>query len=175
MAVDPLATLTKLDESVDVRRVRRAMTEDELSRLVDMAERRPLLDAMTVRRGEHKGKAVAKLKDATRARLEQLGRERRLVYMTFYQDERFSEVLHGGQPHEAPPNMTGPLYVLAFLSIVGGWVGIPVFMGGGNHFHHWLAPIILVREREILNEPLFILWTKNAIQNRQCTKARRLS
>ena len=82
MAVDPLATVTKLDESADVRRVRRALTEDELTRLLDMAERRPVLDAMTIRRGQRKGEVVAKLRDATRARLERLGRERRLIYMT---------------------------------------------------------------------------------------------
>ncbi len=82
MASDPLVTLSTLDESADVRRVRRALTEYELSRLLDVAEHRPLLDAMTIRRGPRKGQVVGKLKDATRTRLEQLGRERRLIYMT---------------------------------------------------------------------------------------------
>lgn len=76
MAVDPLVTVASLDESADVRRV---LTEDELSRLLDVAERRPLLDAMTIRRGQRKGQVVGKLKDATR---ERLGRERRLIYKT---------------------------------------------------------------------------------------------
>jgi NADH-quinone oxidoreductase subunit L len=37
--------------------------------------------------------------------------------------------------------MTVPLLVLAVLSVVGGWVGIPHFMGGGAHFSEWLAPV----------------------------------
>jgi NADH-quinone oxidoreductase subunit L len=41
-----------------------------------------------------------------------------------------------------------PLMVLAALSLVGGWIGIPKVMsgwvGGGdwNAFHHWLAPAV---------------------------------
>ena len=60
----------------------RALTEDELTKLLDVARKRPLLDAMTVRRGVHKGQAVAKLRDATRQQLELLGRERALIYKT---------------------------------------------------------------------------------------------
>ncbi len=41
---------------------------------------------------------------------------------------------HGG-PHESPWVMLGPLVVLAFLSVVGGWVGI------GGRFEHFLAPV----------------------------------
>src|SRR5579884_2325560 len=48
---------------------------------------------------------------------------------------------HGGV-HESPWVMLGPLVVLAVLSIVGGWVGIPQFMGGNNHFEHFLAPVM---------------------------------
>lgn len=38
--------------------------------------------------------------------------------------------------------MVGPLVVLAVLSLVGGWVGIPAAMGGSNHFEHFLEPVI---------------------------------
>jgi NADH-quinone oxidoreductase subunit L len=44
--------------------------------------------------------------------------------------------------------MTLPLVVLAVLSVVGGWIGVPLVMsgwvGGGdwNVFHHWLAPAL---------------------------------
>jgi NADH-quinone oxidoreductase subunit L len=38
--------------------------------------------------------------------------------------------------------MLAPLVILAFLSVVGGWVGIPAVMGGGNHFEKWLAPVV---------------------------------
>ena len=42
--------------------------------------------------------------------------------------------------HESPPSMTVPLVVLAALSIVGGWVGLP-FQKGGHPFERWLAPV----------------------------------
>ncbi|HET6935215.1 MAG TPA: NADH-quinone oxidoreductase subunit L [Candidatus Angelobacter sp.] len=48
---------------------------------------------------------------------------------------------HGGV-HESPWVMIGPLVVLAIGSIVAGWVGVPAFMGGNNHFEHFLAPVI---------------------------------
>lgn len=38
--------------------------------------------------------------------------------------------------------MIGPLMVLALLSFVGGWIGVPAFMGGGNNFGSFLAPVI---------------------------------
>ena len=45
----------KADEKADPRRTRRAMTEAELVRLLDVARRRPLLEAMTVRTGQAEG------------------------------------------------------------------------------------------------------------------------
>jgi len=42
--------------------------------------------------------------------------------------------------HESPPSMIVPLAVLAALSIVGGWVGLP-FQKGGHAFERWLAPV----------------------------------
>jgi hypothetical protein len=50
---------------------------------LDVARGRPVLDRTTVRRGKNKGKAIARLRPATRARLEKLGWERALVYKTF--------------------------------------------------------------------------------------------
>jgi len=82
MATDPLVTLRKVDESGDVRRARRSLTEDELVKLLEVAERRPLLDSMMIRRGRRAGETVGKLKEPTREKLERLGRERRLIYMT---------------------------------------------------------------------------------------------
>jgi NADH-quinone oxidoreductase subunit L len=37
--------------------------------------------------------------------------------------------------------MTLPLIVLAILSLIGGWVGIPEALGGHNEFDHFLAPV----------------------------------
>jgi NADH-quinone oxidoreductase subunit L len=62
----------------------------------------------------------------------------RLVVLTFEGDERWS---HEKQPHESPKVMTIPLMILAGLSIIGGFVGIPLALGGNNAIEHWLAPI----------------------------------
>jgi len=58
----------------------RALTEEELRRLLDVARRRPILDAMMIRRGKRKGQTVARLREETRRYLETLGRERALIY-----------------------------------------------------------------------------------------------
>jgi integrase len=79
---NPFAKVAKADENADPRRQRRALDETELMRLLDVARRRPCLDAMMIRRGKHKGEAVGKLRDETRRRLERLGFERALIYKT---------------------------------------------------------------------------------------------
>jgi NADH-quinone oxidoreductase subunit L len=56
--------------------------------------------------------------------------------------------------HESPPSMTVPLVVLAFLSVVGGWIGIPI-VHGGNRIGEFLAPVIpaLAGERTAAHHP----------------------
>ncbi len=64
----------------------------------------------------------------------------RLIFVTFFGESRVEpEVEH--HIHESPRIMTAPLMVLALLAIIGGWVGIPEGLGGGNHFEHFLAPV----------------------------------
>jgi integrase len=82
LASNPFKGVPKADEAADPRRRRRAMSEDELTRLLDVARRRPLLDALTIRRGKRAGERSAKLKPKTKQRLEAVGRERALVYKT---------------------------------------------------------------------------------------------
>src|SRR5215467_2689903 len=48
---------------------------------------------------------------------------------------------HGGV-HESPWIMLAPLVILAALSFVGGWVGVPQFMRGHNEIEHFLAPVM---------------------------------
>jgi NADH-quinone oxidoreductase subunit L len=50
-----------------------------------------------------------------------------------------------GTPHESPWSMTGVLAILAVLSIVGGWIGIPAALGGSHptFFQRWLEPVLL--------------------------------
>ncbi len=79
---NPLLAVAVADQRADTRRQRRALTEEELTRLLDAAQRRPLADAMTVRRGEAKGQAQAKLSAATRENVLLIGRERALIYKT---------------------------------------------------------------------------------------------
>jgi integrase len=83
LAVNPFGRIARANEEADRRRTRRALDDDELVKLLDAARRRPLLDAMTIRRGKRKVQAIARLSDAHRQRLELLGRERALVYKTF--------------------------------------------------------------------------------------------
>ncbi|MEK7834251.1 MAG: proton-conducting transporter membrane subunit, partial [Acidobacteriota bacterium] len=80
----------------------------------------------------------------------------RMMVLTFFGSERFGKAHddlghashghddhgHHGKPHESGWLMVGPLVVLAVLSLVGGWVGIPAAMGGSNHFEHFLEPVI---------------------------------
>ena len=63
----------------------------------------------------------------------------RLVSLTFDGSPRFDE--HHLHPHEAPKTMTIPLIILAALSVVGGFVGIPESLGGGNWFGRFLEPV----------------------------------
>ena len=41
--------------------------------------------------------------------------------------------------------MVIPLVVLAVLSVVGGWVGVPGSLGGSNHFEKFLGPVFTPR------------------------------
>src|SRR5205814_2069559 len=77
-----LDRVPKADQKADPRRTRRALTEDELKRLLVVAATRPLADTRTVRRGKRKGEAFAELRPETVARLERVGRERALIYKT---------------------------------------------------------------------------------------------
>ncbi len=47
---------------------------------------------------------------------------------------------HGGI-HESPKVMLIPLMILAVLSVVGGWIGVPGSLGGNNRFDKFLGPV----------------------------------
>ena len=64
----------------------------------------------------------------------------RLIFLTFFGKERYDE--HHVHVHESPKSMTIPLIVLAILSVCGGWMAAPQFMGGVNHFEHFLEPVL---------------------------------
>src|SRR6266540_1304454 len=65
----------------------------------------------------------------------------RLVSLTFYGGFR-GPAAEAAHVHEAPPTMTLPLVVLAFLSAVGGFLGLPeVFGESANRIAAFLAPV----------------------------------
>jgi site-specific recombinase XerC len=82
LAANPMSGAPKANEKADPRRRRRAMCEEELVRLLDVARQRPLLDALTVRKGPRRGERYAKVRPGVQRRLELLGRERALIYKT---------------------------------------------------------------------------------------------
>jgi NADH-quinone oxidoreductase subunit L len=64
----------------------------------------------------------------------------RMLYLTFYGKFRGThEQEH--HLHESPPNMTIPLIVLAALSILGGFIGVPESLGGHHWLGHFLSPV----------------------------------
>jgi NADH-quinone oxidoreductase subunit L len=83
----------------------------------------------------------------------------RLWFKTFFGELRFDPAHDAGQAHahesghdegqaahphgvhESPWIMLGPLAILAVLSVVGGWVGVPAALFGNNHFEHFLDPV----------------------------------
>ncbi len=65
----------------------------------------------------------------------------RLWYLTFWGEMRSPDV----HPHESPASMTGPLVILAILSVVGGWIGFGENLGP---FGRFLAPTLGVHNTE---------------------------
>jgi NADH-quinone oxidoreductase subunit L len=66
----------------------------------------------------------------------------RLIFLTFYGKERL-EPETKAHLHESPKSMTIPLVILAFFSVVAGYIGMPVVLGKNiNWFNSFLAPII---------------------------------
>ena len=80
----------------------------------------------------------------------------RLWFLTFFGEYRGTEGavehgagrgfhLHGDHGHrgihESPTVMLVPLVILAVLSVIGGWVGVPGSLGGSNRFDKFLSPV----------------------------------
>lgn len=69
----------------------------------------------------------------------------RLMALTFWGDSRVPKEIH---PHESSTIMLVPLFVLAILSVVGGYIGIPHVIGAilpghpENILAEWFAPIV---------------------------------
>lgn len=95
----------------------------------------------------------------------------RLWFKTFFGAERFDEhtlgqphadAQHGADEHdegqiaqhhgvhESPFIMLLPLIVLAVLSVIGGWVGVPAAQGGSDEIGHFLAPVLATAATEAI-------------------------
>jgi NADH-quinone oxidoreductase subunit L len=74
----------------------------------------------------------------------------RLVVLTFEGEKRWDATKH---PHEAPVTMAAVLVILAVLSVVGGFFGVPPSLGGGNAIEHWLEPVFAPAAGVLLQSP----------------------
>jgi NADH-quinone oxidoreductase subunit L len=64
----------------------------------------------------------------------------RLLFGTFHGECRApEEVKH--HIHESPKVMTIPLMILAVLSVIGGYIGVPHILGGANRIEQFLEPV----------------------------------
>ena len=61
--------------------------------------------------------------------------------LTLEDEHDSGHATHPHGVHESPLVMTLPLMILAVLSIIGGWVGVPLAFGGHNEFEHFLGPV----------------------------------
>ncbi len=60
--------------------------------------------------------------------------------------------------HESPSLMTTPLIILAVLSVIGGFVGIPeAIMTGGDRLMHFLSSVITEHKHEISHSTEYVL------------------
>ncbi len=64
----------------------------------------------------------------------------RLLFLTFYGKSRIDPEVEK-HAHESPESMTVPLMILAFLAIIGGYIGLPHALGGGAWFEKFLHPV----------------------------------
>jgi NADH-quinone oxidoreductase subunit L len=64
----------------------------------------------------------------------------RLLFLTFFGECRADEHTRH-HIHESPAVMTVPLMILAVLSVIGGYVGLPAHWLWGNRFEAFLEPV----------------------------------
>ncbi len=81
----------------------------------------------------------------------------RLLFITFNGKFRGTEE-EAHHVHESPAAMTLPLIILAILSVIGGFVGVPgVMMRGGEKLADYLSPVVPVMEHQVAGSTEMIL------------------
>ncbi|ACF14934.1 proton-translocating NADH-quinone oxidoreductase, chain L [Chloroherpeton thalassium ATCC 35110] len=78
----------------------------------------------------------------------------RLYTLTFLGNPRWSEHAH---PHESPAVMTLPLWVLAALSLVGGFIGLPPVVQETNWIDGWLHSAVEIGHFHLSHETEWLL------------------
>ncbi len=63
----------------------------------------------------------------------------RVLFMTFFGESRVEPEV-AKHIHESPSSMTVPMIILAILSVIGGYIGVPKILGGSNLIEHFLEP-----------------------------------
>ena len=72
------------------------------------------------------------------------------LYILTFEGERRCDDHTWETAHESPLSMTGPLMILAFLSVVGGYVGTPLFGHSTELLQHWLEPVFRVADTRLV-------------------------
>ncbi len=87
----------------------------------------------------------------------------RLLFITFHGSFRGTEE-QKHHVHESPAAMTIPLIVLAVLSIVGGFVGVPeAFIQGGEKLTRFLQPVVPAFAHHISHSTEYLLMLVTAV------------
>ncbi len=87
----------------------------------------------------------------------------RLLFVTFNGAFRGTEEQHH-HVHESPVAMTIPLIILAILSIIGGFVGVPeVFVHGGEKLAEFLAPVVPTSIHHVSHTTEYLLMTLTTV------------
>src|SRR5690606_32000000 len=64
----------------------------------------------------------------------------RLLFLTFFGEFRGTQE-QKDHLHESPASMTIPLIILAILSTIGGFMGLPAVFGANHMLGDYLAPV----------------------------------
>jgi NADH-quinone oxidoreductase subunit L len=59
--------------------------------------------------------------------------------------------------HESPAAMTFPLIILAVLSVIGGYIGIPEVLGGHHELSAYLSPVVTTSVHHLSHETEYLL------------------
>jgi integrase len=108
---NPFAGLPRANEAADRRRERRALTMEEIGKLLKAAEERPLYERMLITRGKDKGQLRAKISEQTKRAMLRVGRDRAMFYrIAIYTGLRVGEIasltLAGVHLDAQPPHVT---------------------------------------------------------------------